>query len=143
MWFKKKRGGGDYDQIKDKEQHRVTRWRGPPVGEILTTTKDRKVTAEQKEFQVRAGKILAWYWVECSSWAHSLMKQIFIGQEQRVIKTKDSCSQSYHFSRFGKDHSVRHVMGHMLAQGRLSETSTSEATVGEKGEQGGAATSQR
>lgn len=141
MWFKKKWGG--YDQIKDKEQHRVTRWRGPRVGAILTTTKDRKVTAEQKEFQVRAGKILAQCWVECSSWAHSLMKQIFIGQEQRVIKTKDSCSQSYHFSRFGKDHRVRHAMGHMLAQGRLSETSTSEATVGEMGEQGGAATSQR
>lgn len=34
-------------------------------------------------------------------------------------------------------------MGHMLAQGRLSETSTSEATMGEMGEQGGAATSQR
>lgn len=76
---------------------------------MLTTTKDRKITEEQKEFHVRAGKTLAPCWVECSSWAHSLMKQIFVGQEQRVIKTKDSCSQSYHFSRFGRDHSVRHA----------------------------------
>lgn len=57
----RKGGRGGYDQIKDKEQHRVTRWRGPQVGEILTTTKDRKVTEEQKEFQVRAGK----------SWPHA------------------------------------------------------------------------
>lgn len=71
--------------------------------------KRQKSNRRTKGIPSESWEILAPCWMECSSWAHSLMKHIFVGQEQRVIKTKDSCSQSYHFSRFGRDHSIRHA----------------------------------